>query len=54
MSLKSTIHYECFAEGHVTREQCENCFKTKPNLQKAYHRRAACVKENAEKESETF
>lgn len=54
MSLKTTIRYDCFAEGNVSQEECERCFKTKETLQRQYIRRAACVRENAEKESETF
>lgn len=51
---QSDIFYNCMAEGIVSRDKCEECFKQNETLQYTYKKRANCVKNNAEKEPTEF
>ncbi len=51
---QSEIFYNCMAEGIVSREKCDDCFRQNETLQQIYKRRANCVKNNAEKEPTEF
>lgn len=50
----SPVFYNCMAQGVVSKDKCEECFKNDPELHRLYLKRANCVKNNAEKEPTEF
>jgi hypothetical protein len=50
----SEVFYNCFAEGVVSAAKCQQCFRSSPELQRQFVRRANCIKNNAEKEPTEF
>jgi hypothetical protein len=50
----SPVFYNCMVAGVVHASKCDECFRNDPELKRLYHRRANCVKNNAEKEPTEF